>query len=321
MIAPLPKLPNVLYDGASAYPWSRLNETAFLEAMFRELAVQLDGAFAQHTFYVLSSHDPRVMPESAHLRGDRKTLVFISDESSTVPFHLAPHYRHIFKAYLPHETSGTNVHAFSLGCVKDCPELTIIPFDQRGIGVFFCGNLNEPRFALYRELHPLLRRLPAGLASLTYRLARRLKWPPLRMDFSDRSGETRIRFSGGFKAGLTPHDYAATLTQSKIVLCPRGFQSAETFRHMEAMRAGAVVISEPLPSTWMYEGSPIIQVPRWREGLRVAADLLSRPDQLRELHNRTVRWWQTVCSERAVAKHLAGIIGERRHAGPEPQRS
>lgn len=308
MLTPILGLPNVMYDGASAYPWRSLNETAFLEAVFREVAVQLKGAFAQHDFFIVSSHDPHVMPESARLPGNRKTLVFISDESSTIPSHLIPYYRHIFKAYLPQEAAGTNIHAFPLGCVKNCPELPITAFDQRSLGVFFSGNLNESRLAMYRELHPLLRRLPAGLASLTHRLARRLKWPPLRMDFSDGSGNMHIRFSGGFKAGLPPHDYATMLTQSKIVLCPRGFQSAETFRHMEAMRAGAVVISEPLPKTWIYDGAPIVCVATWREGLRAAAAFLARPVELHDMHRQTILWWNNVCSHTATAQRVASVV-------------
>ncbi len=68
-----------------------------------------------------------------------------------------------------------------------------------------------------------------------------------------------ITLTDGFARGLSPETYGRKLALSKTVLCPRGFSSTDTFRHVEALRAGAVVISEPLPDLHLYRGSPIIR--------------------------------------------------------------
>lgn len=305
----VPGLPaNVTYDAASAYPWGDLNETAFVTAVFTSLADTMGDAFARFEFVVLSSHDPHVMPASAAGPAGNKVLVFISDETGTPPTHLSDHYRAIFKAYLTHEPVGTNIFPFSLGTVRTVPALPVKPVDSRSIGIFFSGNLNANRFPLYWRLHPVLRLLPEPAARLAQRVARRIGWPALRMDFTDPARQRHIRFTPAFKGGLGPVEYGHLLADSKIVLCPRGFTSAETFRHMEAMRAGAIVVSEPLPATRFYAGSPIVTATGWEDGLREAERLLGQPGLLREMQAKTIEWWQSVGSEPAVAAFMHDAI-------------
>ena len=117
-----------------------------------------------------------------------------------------------------------------------------------------------------------------------------------------------ITFTSGFARGLTPAAYGEKLAHSKIVLCPRGFASTETFRHIEAMRAGAVVISEPLPDLPMYRDSPIITVDDWHQGLMTVTALLKNPAELRDRHKRSVAWYEAVLSETATAAAAARAI-------------
>jgi hypothetical protein len=83
-----------------------------------------------------------------------------------------------------------------------------------------------------------------------------------------------------------------------------GARSPETFRHIEAMRAGAVVISQPLPDTHFYRGSPIVSVENWKEGIHRAKQLLNDPLALADLQEATINWWETVCSEAATASYM-----------------
>jgi hypothetical protein len=114
----------------------------------------------------------------------------------------------------------------------------------------------------------------------------------------------RVNFTAGFAAGLSPQEYGWRLADSKIALCPRGWESAETFRHFEALRAGTIVVSESLPPTHFYVGSPIITVRDWRAGLAEVAELISDRSALTELHTATATWWRAVCSEQATAEFM-----------------
>ncbi|MCP9884160.1 hypothetical protein KBY97_03325 [Synechococcus sp. ATX 2A4] len=298
---------NVQLDAASAYGWEQLNETAFLTRCFVTLARELP-CFSSWRFFVFSSHQPEAVPASAALPGDDKVLIAISDESPSISATLAlqAHYRHIFKAYLPRELLGSRVYPFHPGVVGAVPQLAVRPFAERSLDVFFAGNLNPNRLPLYCALHPLLRHLSPALArSLVRRMPRRLRRHSLDRLADPALGRTSLLFSDGFRRGLAPAAYAGLLHDSRIVLCPRGFSSSETFRHMEALRAGAVVVSEPLPDTTFYRGSPIVTVPDWRTGYLVIQQLLADPAALLERHQASLAWWNSHCSEQATARYLA----------------
>jgi hypothetical protein len=75
------------------------------------------------------------------------------------------------------------------------------------------------------------------------------------------------------------------------------------------MRAGAVVVSGPLPDTHFYRGSPIVTVRSWMEGIARTKRLLSDPHELADLQAQTVAWWESVCSEDATARYMAKRLG------------
>ena len=97
--------------------------------------------------------------------------------------------------------------------------------------------------------------------------------------------------------------YSDLLAGSCISLVPRG-NSAETFRFFEALRAGCIVICEPLPDHWFYRGAPVITVRDWSELPAVVLPLVRDQVRLEELHLATLDWWRTRCSEDAVAAYV-----------------
>lgn len=295
---------NVLLDSASAYQWEALNETVFLKNFFKCLSCEMGNDFSRYTYYIFSSHEPSTVPHSADNRSRNKILFFISDESASIPVALRENYFAIFKGYMPYEMAGSNVFPFNIGYAKDVPGFKPPPIRARPIDVFFSGNLNDNRIAFYSALHPILRHLPQPLAAKAFNKYRHR----LRTSFEAVFPHSSIQFTNGFKHGLSPECYGDLLCKSKIVLCPKGFRSPETFRHIEAMRAGAVVLSEELPDTHFYRGSPIVTIANWREGLRTARKLLADPDNLIRLQKQTSDWWRNVCSEAATASFVASQI-------------
>ena len=126
--------------------------------------------------------------------------------------------------------------------------------------------------------------------------------------FTDAIPGGLIAVTEWFGKGLPPEEYAQTLANTKIALCPPGFVSHETIRHWEALRLGCVVISAPLPANRFYEGSPIIQLEDWSSLRPLLTDLLGDPARLRGLHVATVEWWKSRCSEKAVAEYMANLL-------------
>jgi hypothetical protein len=74
------------------------------------------------------------------------------------------------------------------------------------------------------------------------------------------------------------------------------------------MRLGCVVISAALPPSHFYKDSPIIQLKDWSELKPLLTDLLGDPARLRGLHEATVEWWKSRCSEEAVAEYMANLL-------------
>jgi len=313
---------HIFFDEASDYAWSELNETEFVDKFFTQLREQMGEDFEGCTFYVLSTHKIDVVPQSASIPGEKKVLLFMSDEFSSIPWHLRSSYFAIFKSYLPREVPGTNIFPFHLGYVKGVPSFEPKSVDERGIDLFFSGNLNANRTPLFRAVHPLFRLVPSFVPDRALAFfVRKVLLGRLNLDLGIRIPGSYINFTSGFKAGLSPVQYGSMLADSKIVLCPKGFDSTETFRHMEAIRAGAVVISEQLPDTHFYRNSPIRCVSNWREGVDLAKRLCADPEALRDAQRRTMEWWRDVCSERAAAKfvheQLGRLMASRTASSPE----
>ena len=300
---------NIIFDEASDYKWEALNETTFILKFFSHLKNIMGDKFYNYTYYILSSHNPVVVPHSFHVESKYKILFFISDESSTMPVHLQTKYFAIFKSYLPFELPGTNIFPFNIGYFRDVVEYVSLPMNERKFNVFFCGNLNYNRFSLWKELMPGIRNIP-NINKYIIKFLLRNKFTRLLFmnKFDSAFSESYIRFTSGFKKGLSPEEYSIMLVNSKIILCPKGYQSAETFRHMEALRAGAIVISQTLPDTYFYRGSPIISVSSWRLGIEIAKDLISNPAELERKQILVLNWWNNICNEESTAAYVSDNI-------------
>ncbi len=109
---------------------------------------------------------------------------------------------------------------------------------------------------------------------------------------------------------LDAETYSEALMDARLCLAPRG-TSAETFRWFEGLRAGCVVIADPLPPHPFYAGAPTVEVSDWRTLDRVASRLLGDPGRLESMQARGLAWWRDRCSEAAVGARMAETIRER----------
>lgn len=298
---------NVYLDPNSEHQWDELIQRDFLKDTFHALQEFLDSELQDVKFYVFSPYHADRVPASIAFKEQRKVLIFLSDEADSVtPTVLSPYYIAIFKPSMRVEKAGENIHTMSLGLANGVPEIPGRPMHDRYVDVLFTGNLNRNRYPLYFAFHPILRKIPKFAHSRFFHfIAKSPLGRLLTRDFSDDAHGVRlINFTSGFGKGLSRDAYGKMLADSRIVLAPRGFVSAETFRHLEALRAGAVVVSDRLPDTFLYRNSPIICVDEWGDGLHVVDSLLQDPDRLESLQAAGLRWYNEKLSPRATARWI-----------------
>lgn len=171
------------------------------------------------------------------------------------------------------------------------------PFDERPVDVFFSGSLgrDRPRWSPRHYLRRPRQFARANLLSILRHME---------------AVGTQLTLDVGLTAtfsATTVQDYSEQLMAAKVALVPRG-NLPETCRLFEAARAGCVVITEELPSRWFYQGSPFVQIDRWRDLPQVLDRLLAEPRLLAERHAQTLRWWHQTCSEAALGAEMARII-------------
>ena len=286
--------------------------------MIEELKGLLLERFDEFEFFIYSNHRVNkrtpdlgtdIMPPSGDYKSDKKKiLLYFSDERGLDPSCFSDKYFAVFKSYIGMKAVAKNVFPLALGYVNAVPELPNKPIKDRKYNVFFRGNLNMNRINFYRVFSKLGFLLPSERL-LTHDYYRKFLLK-LKSDFSSFFPKSILIFNNGFKAGFTPEKYGEVLADSKIVLCPKGFFMTECFRHFEAMRAGCVIISEPLPDTPFYKNSPLIQIKDWNEGCKVVNELLHDQNKLEEIHRKTLDWWKEKCSEKATAQYIVENINK-----------
>ena len=123
------------------------------------------------------------------------------------------------------------------------------------------------------------------------------RFPDLRVD---------IRVTRGFEASAaaSPESYSRALMDSRVSLAPRG-NSVETFRVLEGLRAGCVIVGERLPKHWFYDGAPVLQLDSWQDLEAALLPVLRDPVALESMHAGALAWWRDRCSEPAVGRFMA----------------
>lgn len=177
-------------------------------------------------------------------------------------------------------------------------DMPVRPIEERGHDVFFAGGRGEPMRLTDPRSWQVRPRTLARTAMFKAVDDLRHQHPEWRYDVAQVEGNAPF---------YAPQAYSEHLMDAKIALCPRG-NFPETFRHFEAGRAGAVIVTEPLPPVWYFEGLPAVVVGDWRDAPRLVADLLATPERLADMHRRTLAWWRHTANEQGLARYMARTI-------------
>jgi hypothetical protein len=177
---------------------------------------------------------------------------------------------------------GPPAHPVPLGLVRPL-DVDVRPMSDRDIEVAFMGSVEEDH-----------RRLPSAKT-----ISRRAMLEAL-------PSGTHVRTTSSFGASLQAGRdvYADELGRTKVLLAPRG-GSVETFRFYEGILAGCVVVTEPLPRFWFYEGSPAAVVRDWRTLPDILERLLADPLELQRRQEASLAWWNARLSPQAVGRYMA----------------
>lgn len=287
--------------------YEQLCEREYMESIYQHLCTVMGGEMNDYDF-LLWSDTGEGEGCSPICEGDprkQKVLLYISDETSSVPFHLTCKFSAIFKNYLPWEFPDERIFSLPLGYVSGVPKSECIPVNERKLNVFFSGCPQVSRtgfFGIMAKLASSADHVPVANWDLMQSVAQSEQ--ACVYDMSAAFPESYIRMTPEFAQGLDRSTYGMMLRNCKIALCPPGWKSAETYRHFEAMRAGCIVISGPLPDTRIYRNSPIICLDSWKNLEPTVNKLLKDEMLMLDLQQKTLAWWDNVCSEKAVAEHI-----------------
>lgn len=287
-------------------------ESVFLQRLFSALEECMRDDFQRFTFVVHRRTHGELAgrPICLDPGGPNRVLILLADECEVFPTEEFRTYRAIFRSYGFPRGGESRVHCLPVAYQNAAGLAEPVPFQERKRSCFFSGYLNSSRVDFYKQF-TRVPWLPAG--NTPFRKVRELARRAIARSsggtvFDDAFPGACIRFTEAFGKGMVPDEYARTLADTKIALCPPGFVSHETIRHWEAMRLGCIVISGTLPPSRFYRGSPIIQFRDWAELNPVIHDLLAHPAEMLAIHHATTAWWRDVCSETAVASHIADVL-------------
>lgn len=251
-------------------------ELPLLAQLFGQLSRQ--PAFARRRWLIFSrQHDAGLIRS----RLDADTVLFyIANEDGTLP-DFAADVGAVFTPDLPPQRLNARRHVIPLGCSGDVPEPAWIPFAERGLDVFFSGQVLPQRGPFIRQAIQLLFDLQPQL---------------------ERQAE--ILLTPRFRSGLAPEAYARKLMDSRIALIPPGF-SPITLRMFEAMRSGCVLFANRLPPFWYLDGLPRVEMPPDWYGLgQTVLALLADGERLAAMHAATRAHYFSHCTPAAIAAYV-----------------
>ena len=259
-------------------------EWSYIHGVLEHL--KLDDNFKIHVVSTTPEWDYR---EKVVLDKEKKNVIIgLADEwsSDNIPQEWKDNAT-VFKAYLKPEQEQGNVHSFPLGYNKKHTKLPNKPIQSRPIDVFFAGHMASTNRRHY------------------------LRWVIDYFQDMPKSKRPNLDFNitRGFNTGLCGKEYSQKLHDAKIVVCPAGNVSMETFRHYEAMRSGAIVVSPKLPGTKIYKDAAICQVDDWEGNVGdTIMDLLSDSDMLQLVQDRQQQTYNNRFTATSVAKYINELL-------------
>lgn len=252
--------------------------------------------------FIFYNHNGTTLPISRNFKHDKKILFWEAGENKQQQFNkIKSDYLCIFTHYAK---SHGKIHSFPLGYFKNELNSDVIEMSERFFNISFTGCLNRNRLSLASILSGKPKRyLISKLINQKKKTLDTIN-SIVKLDYNN----DYFQFNEDFNTGLNTERYLYFLKNSKIILCPRGWLNTETFRMYEAMRYGCVVITEKLPNRDYYKNIPVIQVDNWKDGLKIARQLLQDKEKLAEMGKENQEFYKNHFDPKVVAKNISLLI-------------
>lgn len=182
-------------------------------------------------------------------------------------------------------------------------ELPQIPMGERPLDTFFVGQVRQEGFATPYQRYISSSKVQARkqIWAVLQELQKEGRW---HMDLGD------IAANQSRSAGEAFTSYSEKMMQSRICVAPRG-SMADTFRSFEGLRAGCLVVANPLPKDrFLYPRAPLLIVDHWREIGGILTKYARDVDALEAWRAKGLAWWHDHLRPEVMARYVSGALNE-----------
>ncbi|WP_455668152.1 hypothetical protein [Phocaeicola sp.] len=284
-----------------------VNETEHVKAVIYNLSLNENFKKYNFIFHCSNKND---LVESTYIKLSNKILFIWGDTLGRIPlYEVLANHLYVFKAHMSDGNSlKKNLFPYPLGIPKNIQQYDIININNRTINVFFSGNLNKNRRGFLSKLVMKDKKLwIISLLLFVPKLGEMIKFFLLCKYFGKLDyliDASIIRFTNSFQSGFKPCEYSRILSQSKIVLSPKGFDDAECFRFYEALRQGCIVITEKLPKHDFYSDDSYIEIDNWKSVMPLIHALLKDPARMKTLSQKALDYYNRSLSPHGVSDYI-----------------
>ncbi len=182
-------------------------------------------------------------------------------------------------------------------------EVPQIPMSERPLDTFFVGQVRQAAFATRYQRYVSSSKVEARkqIWAVLQELQQEGRW---RMDLGD------VAADQSRSAGAAFTSYSEKMMQSRICVAPRG-SMADTFRSFEGLRAGCLVVANPLPrDQFLYPRAPLLIIDHWHEIRGVLEKYARNVDALEQWRAKSLAWWHDHLRPEVMAVYLSNALNE-----------
>lgn len=224
-------------------------------------------------------------------------LMLTGDEESEFPVEKVSHGNIRIWSIYPRPGRHDQYHRLGAGYPPQTREY--LPkfkdqYDNKTTDIFFAGQITHVRRQLLRDKL----------------LGMRESYPELAMEYE---------FSEGFTQGLPPEQYYQSVANAKVVVCPSGAETPDTFRIYEALEAGCIPIADTrdpkgvFPDNyWQFFFEGDVPFPVLTDYEQLPGYTLDVLENWKANSNRIYSWWQM--KKREMAYKLVDDIDQLRNS-------